>query len=286
MEEKTTMPVLPETDAKTYRKVFGDNYRGASPEGRELKDFLQKRDSGKAKVDYIPWAVLVRMAKMQDPDFELEKVRNTDGTFLFYNGREGMDDACYFVKVKANFLGKTMVEEYPVQDFNFEAVSFNGRIMTLASGRTKEIKMDANIVNKALQRATAKVISAVTGLGLSLYENGDLQFEEDTPVTAGVSASVSTPAPSLKPRAKTPVAPTPVAEKAKVEDIDSDVAIDTELTPEVIKQLKEFAANPATKARFEKAMSAYGVTEIAKFKKEQADRIIEVLKKTLEGENK
>lgn len=274
MEEKIMMPVLSET-AKTYRKVFGDNYRGASPEGKELKDFLQKRDSGKIKVDYIPWAVLVRMAKMQDPDFELEKVRNTDGTFLFYNGREGMDDACYFVKVRATFLGKTMVEEYPVQDFNFEAVCFNGRTMTLASGRTKEIKMDANIINKALQRATAKVISEVTGLGLSLYENGDLQFEEDTP-----AVTVSTAAPKTKAKANPPTEP--VVETMK----NNDEAIDSELDQEVIAQLEAFAKNPNTKARLEKAMTAYNVTNIRDFKKEQANRIIEVLKKSLGGESK
>lgn len=275
MEEKIMMPVLSET-AKTYRKVFGDNYRGASPEGKELKDFLQKRDSGKTKVDYIPWAVLVRMAKMQDPDFELEKVRNhQDGTFLFYNGREGMDDACYFVKVKATFLGKTMVEEYPVQDFNFEAVCFNGRTMTLASGRTKEIKMDANIINKALQRATAKVISAVTGLGLSLYENGDLQFEEDTPEVATTPAS-----PKTKAKANPPSATVVEPVGSTHDDINS------ELDPEVIAQLETFAKNPSTKARLEKAMTAYNVTNIRDFKKEQANRIIEVLKKSLGGESK
>lgn len=275
MEENNIAVGAATSSKKDYLKTFTENYRGASPEGKELVSFLQKRDSGKAKVDYIPWAVLVRMAKMQDVDFELEKVRNEDGTFLFYNGREGKDDACYFVKVRATFLGKTMVEEYPVQDFNFEAVCFNGRTMTLASGRTKEIKMDANIINKALQRATAKVISEVTGLGLSLYENGDLQFEEDTP-----AVTVTTAAPKTKAKANPPIEP--AVESVK----NDDEAIDSELDQEVIAQLEAFEKNPNTKARLEKAMTAYNVTNIRDFKKEQANRIIEVLKKSLGGESK
>jgi len=35
------------------------------------------------------------------------------------------------------------------------------------------------MVNKSIQRAKVKVISIATGLGFSLYETGDLQFEDD-----------------------------------------------------------------------------------------------------------
>ena len=128
---------------------------------------------------------MIRMATQQDPDFILTKELSPDGSFVHYHGRKTeagypMDDAVYFVKVTSTFMGKTMSEEYPVQDFSFEPVSFKGRPHILSSGKTVQIAMDANIVNKALQRATAKVLSELTGLGLSLYETGDLQFEDDT----------------------------------------------------------------------------------------------------------
>ena len=35
------------------------------------------------------------------------------------------------------------------------------------------------MINKSIQRAKAKAISTITGLAFSLYESGDLQFEDD-----------------------------------------------------------------------------------------------------------
>ena len=68
----------------------------------------------------------------------------------------------HFVKVSCTFLGKTFVEEYPIQDQDYTAAKIYNQ----------------NLVNKALKRALAKVASRATGLGLKLYENKDLQFDE------------------------------------------------------------------------------------------------------------
>lgn len=281
MEDKTTTV----SSNKTYLEMFKENYRGASPEGKELIEFLKKRESGRATVDYIPWAVLVRMAKIQDPDFMLEKIRNEDGTFLFYNGREGMDDACYFVRVSATFLGKTHIEDYPVQDFNFEPASFNGRTMTLSSGRIKEIKLDANIINKALQRATAKAISQITGLGLSLYENGDLQFEEDAPV---IPASITPHTPVMPKKISKPtITPTDtsVPTAGPTPTLVAEPTVENAGLPDdIIRQLKELqSSNEDTKNRLIKAMKAYNVSKIEDFTLAQAERIIQVLNKSLGG---
>ena len=68
----------------------------------------------------------------------------------------------HFVVMKLVFLGKTFLEYYPIQDNEYKAPKV----------------YEQNLVNRAIQRAKAKVIARGTGLGLSLYENGDLQFEE------------------------------------------------------------------------------------------------------------
>ena len=67
----------------------------------------------------------------------------------------------HFVKVKLTFLGKTFIEEYPIQDQDYSALKV----------------FNQNAVNKALKRALAKVASRATGIGLRLYENKDLQFD-------------------------------------------------------------------------------------------------------------
>ena len=67
----------------------------------------------------------------------------------------------HFVKVKLTFLGKTFIEEYPIQDQDYSALKVYNQ----------------NAVNKALKRALAKVASRATGIGLRLYENKDLQFD-------------------------------------------------------------------------------------------------------------
>lgn len=243
---------------KSYSEVFKDNFSGRSPEAKELKDALKKRESGRTTVSYIPWAVMIRMATIQDPNFVFEKLRSHDGSFLFYNGRPDQDDACYFVKVKATFMGKTVIEEYPIQDFNFEPVNFTGRTMTLASGRSKLIKMDCNIINKSLQRAMAKAISEVTGLGLSLYEDGDLQFEEDTPP--------STAKPDKMPKA--------------IKDADIDLPkkpVEEMISDDDIKKLQALENDEALAIRLKKAMAAYKVKSLNEFTAKQAARVLAIL---------
>jgi hypothetical protein len=73
----------------------------------------------------------------------------------------------YFVKLRGVFFGKEMFEVYPIQNNDY----------------TPALQLDANSINKALQRGKARLIARLTGLAISLYESGDLQFEEETTQT-------------------------------------------------------------------------------------------------------
>lgn len=295
-EESTKMEVNPSSfDSKTYAQTFNDNYYGLSTLSRELKEALKKRDSGKKTVDYIPWAVMVRMATLQDPNFSFEKLRASDGTFLFYNGRADKDDACYFVKVQVSFMGKTLIEDYPIQDMTFDPVNFDGRSFTLASGKTKIIKMDGNIINKSLQRALAKAISEVTGLGLSLYEDGDLQFTED-PIVPEPAPKEKRPSKSKQVDTNGVVVPddSQVGQPKETDTANMDAQIDESLNAaehapdkplddsalvsgELLQKLKELADDKELGLRVKKAMSAYKVSKLEDFTVAQANSIIQIL---------
>ena len=68
----------------------------------------------------------------------------------------------HMVKVKLTFMRKVFIEEYPIQDQDYSAARV----------------FNQNLVNRALQRAKAKVASRATGIGFKLYEGKDLQFDE------------------------------------------------------------------------------------------------------------
>lgn len=163
-----------EVNAELWLKTFNENYYGRSPEAIDLTNFI--KDSFKG-FPYIPWAVAERLARQQDPTLVLEKVRNEKGglihsdessivTIIPTGASAGMTEVsikAHMVKVRFVFFGIEFIEDYPIQDNKYEPPKV----------------YDQNLLNKALQRATAKVISRGTGLGLRLYEKADLQFVPD-----------------------------------------------------------------------------------------------------------
>ena len=161
-----------------WLKQYKDNYNGKSEEAKEIADFLKETYNG---ASYIPWATMERLTYMQDPNAEFKTILNDanfDGNTLVHTdsfrnenlveGKDGVvshTDALvvsHFVKVSCTFMGKTFIEEYPIQEQDYSAAKIYNQ----------------NLVNKALKRALAKVASRATGLGLKLYENKDLQFDE------------------------------------------------------------------------------------------------------------
>lgn len=158
-----------------WLKQFIENYNGRSAEAKEVADFIKENFKGN---NYIPWATMERLTYMQDPDAVFETLETENGNIVFSDTLSNENKVVqkgevvnetvatmmsHFVKVKLTFLGKTFIEEYPIQDQDYSALKVYNQ----------------NAVNKALKRALAKVASRATGIGLRLYENKDLQF--DTP---------------------------------------------------------------------------------------------------------
>ena len=158
-----------------WLKQFIENYNGKSAEAKEVADFIKKNYKGDS---YIPWATMERLTYMQDPEAVFETLETENGNIVFSDTLSNENKVVqkgevvnetvatmmsHFVKVKLTFLGKTFIEEYPIQDQDYSALKVYNQ----------------NAVNKALKRALAKVASRATGIGLRLYENKDLQF--DTP---------------------------------------------------------------------------------------------------------
>lgn len=160
---------------KTWLEQFKANYNGTSDESKELAEFIKSTYNG---ATYIPWATMERLTYMQDANAKFNTILNNDNSivwtdsFLNSNKSVAKDGSVvetqalvvsHFVKVSCEFLGKLFVEEYPIQDQDYSAAKIYNQ----------------NLVNKALKRAMAKVASRATGLGLKLYEDKDLQFDDN-----------------------------------------------------------------------------------------------------------
>lgn len=167
--------------SKDWLTQFIANYEGRSPEANDLQNYTKPSARGGV---YIPWAVIERMARIQDPDLVLEPLKNAEGGLVHTEGftlvtpiankaTGGVDKVeamvvSHNVEVACTFLGKTLVDYYPIQD----------------TGTYAPVKAyDQNLVNKSIQRAKARALSRITGLGLKLYESKDLQFEDEGSTT-------------------------------------------------------------------------------------------------------
>ena len=222
--------------SKKWIEVWNANYNGSSDASKELDKFAKKNYQSHK---YIPWSTMQRLLYQMDSDADIEVMVNDDGGHVFTDKvvvETFKEDAkavaslrnstyAHFVKIKLVFLGKTMIETYPVQDNAYKAPNY----------------VDSNMINKSIQRAKAKGISAITGLAYSLYESGDLQFEDDDKPTnddkAVISKVVTAPRPA--PKAK-PVAEKKVVEKVENNDEFVDLAtyiIDNKDT--IVKSLQE-----------------------------------------------
>lgn len=164
---------MTEIKKKSWKEQFIENYNGKSTEAKEVADFMKANYKGN---NYIPWATMERLTYMQDPDAIFETLETENGNIVFSDTLSNENKVVqkgeivnetiatmmsHFVKVKLTFLGKTFIEEYPIQDQDYSALKVYNQ----------------NAVNKALKRALAKVASRATGIGLRLYENKDLQYD-------------------------------------------------------------------------------------------------------------
>ena len=166
MEENTNI---------NWLEVFKANYNGETEEAKSIEEYIKNTYNG---AKYVPWATMERLTYMQDPTATFETMTNENGGLVWTDGftnknrmvaKDGSTTetealvVSHFVKVSCTFLGKHFVEEYPIQDQDYSAAKIYNQ----------------NLVNKAIKRAMAKIASRATGIGLKLYENKDLQFEND-----------------------------------------------------------------------------------------------------------
>lgn len=205
---------------KSWLEVFKANYEGSSKEALELKPFLKENYKGDV---YIPWAVMERLTYMCDEFAKFIVVQNEKGGLVHtdvcenvqYNAQKGevISDIktlmfSHTVKVACLFMGKEFVEDYPIQTSDYSAARI----------------YDQNLVNRAIQRAKAKVASRATGLGLKLYEGFDLQFNtKESPKKPDVSNIVSTPVAETKVEEKEKVVTKKVEEKPVEEFTETKV---------------------------------------------------------------
>lgn len=206
---------------KTWKEVFLANYNGESKEAKSLQPHLKETYKGDP---YIPWAVMERLVYMCDPNAEFINVNNENGglvhTDTVYKHQKNIQKGevvseteapmfSHFVRVVLRFMGRTFVEDYPIQDQDYSAASI----------------FNQNLVNRALQRAKAKVGARATGLGLKLYEGFDLQFDskEDKKPSLPTSVKNEPAVPSKKEVKEEVVAPKVVNEtNEQVETVSSE----------------------------------------------------------------
>ena len=175
---------------KTWKEKWMANYRGEG-ECQELETFLKELDYGSRKgVTYLPWAVVDRIFKMQggvtETIFFPRTIEVSDGyggtktievgnTIIEVDSvhiRDEVDNNgvvtpkymnSYFVRIKAEWEGQVHVERYPLLSSTGQALAFWTQID----------------LNKAVQRGKVKAIAIVSGIGYKLFEDGDLQFEDE-----------------------------------------------------------------------------------------------------------
>lgn len=173
----------------SWKELFIANYEGKTEEAKSLEPFLKNNYKGNA---YIPWATMERLVYMQDENAVFENITNEFGglvhTAQVVNYQKNIQKGeivsetestmfSHTVRVSLTFMGKTFIEDYPIQDTDYSAARVYNQ----------------NLVNKALQRAKAKVAARATGLGLKLYEGFDLQFDEENPVPVKEEKKVERP---------------------------------------------------------------------------------------------
>ena len=236
-----------ESVEKTWKEVFLANYNGESEEAKAIEPFLKHTYKGDP---YIPWAVMERLVYMCDENAVFTNILNAKGGLVHsdvvINHQSNTQNGtivseteapmyAHFVKVSLEFMGKIFIEDYPIQEQDYSAARV----------------FNQNLVNKALQRAKAKLGARGTGLGLKLYEGFDLQFESKEDKK-------------------------PVLDEPKKEE-NNKKSVKTEKKPAKVEEKVE-VANTEVSAEPEQVSIAPGVSEVVKLIKEtDAEKINKVL---------
>ena len=179
--------------------VWYKNYRGESDIAKECIPFIKATYKGDP---YLPWAFMERALYTVDPNAELKYLGMTTNEYQLVTKTDKAEAITTIVSpmvsMQCTCLGKTMVEEYPIQDNDYSAPR----------------AINQNLINKAIQRAKARLISKITGIGWSIYEKGDLQYDDK-------GTSLAKPLPKVETSKPTPkVENTPKEEKPNLDITD------------------------------------------------------------------
>lgn len=159
-----------------WKDAWQQNYRGVG-DTADLEKYLKKLGYGsRTNISYLPWAVVERIFRLQGGEVELFRPNEHSSVEADVveigsdvDSETGVVTAkyvrSYFINIQAGWQGRLYTERYPLQDSNGKPLTY----------------WTQNDLNKAYQRGKVKAIAIVSGIGYKLFEDGDLQFEDDTP---------------------------------------------------------------------------------------------------------
>lgn len=136
---------------------FSANYK------LNLKEHISTK-GGSFQARYISWAIAQKLLRERHPELSVDFEKGEGQPFHLLN------DNIFLLPFLTDGEKRTPSIFFPVMDNKFAAIA----------------NPCATQVNRAFQRATAKVIAVYTGLGLSLFTNEDLEDLEDGPTPAPV----------------------------------------------------------------------------------------------------
>jgi hypothetical protein len=176
---------------------FADNFN------LDVSSLTKQYPAGKTKLDYLPWSACSVLMKKYHPTFVFE-LELFDGKPVMY-----LADGSAFVSViivDTETGRRSTPSHFPVMSgFGHKAV----------------IDPDSRAISDSIQRAKAKALAEVTGIGLNMWLRvEELEFTTDEPVNGSRETQRSAP-----PRRS---APAPVVEDEEYEEDDVEYAEEDE----------------------------------------------------------
>jgi hypothetical protein len=267
---------------KNWKVIWLKNYRGEG-DTAELLDFVKKLNYGnRNNVSYLPWATVERIFKIQDGTIEVlpSRISETQTSIVEADRvliKEEADSNgvvsrtfanSYFVNIRVSWQGQTYVERYPIQDSTGRPLSF----------------WTQNDLNKSIQRGKVKAIAIVSGIGFKLFEDGDLQFEEEKPEGKPiVELKVEPKKPieqkkqvQVEPKVEVVVKPTPVEVPTQVETKPTPTINRLEIENEIKKVFLSGGADKSSAIR--KFLTEVNVKKISDLTDEQLKKLADIIK--------
>lgn len=185
------------------KKLFIENYfnRGDCEGLLEKTKIIEKefKRTGQVKtIRYLHWALVERIFRLQGGVVEVKnwkfEVPFTTTVQTYDDNGEVIvkeeDNNALFIHLQATWQGETLDEYYPIFD------NQTSKIIRLP---------DAQDLNTARQRGMVRLIARISGIGLTIFEQTDDQFNKEDDDTKAIIEQSKTPAKAekkLKPEKK------------------------------------------------------------------------------------